>query len=188
MARSFLALAFVVGCVGCKADDDDAADEAADDGSADAGGTSMGQMAADCDDPGLVWKTANKTTYESYPDPGSEECIEYNGCEYLGEFNSCENTMPESWVMTHDIASIFPLGDLGLHRICVRSGERSMVVTVLDTCADSDCDGCCTENRGDADALIDLEKYTNARWGLEDGMIEWADLGPADPSFDGCNG
>jgi hypothetical protein len=53
-----------------------------------------------------------------------------------------------------------------------------MVVTVYDTCGDSDCGGCCTENRGNADALIDLEKYTNQRWGLDDGRIQWADLGP----------
>jgi len=54
-----------------------------------------------------------------------------------------------------------------------------MIVHVLDTCADSDCSGCCSENRGSADALIDLESYTNARWGLDDGPIEWADLGEA---------
>jgi len=54
-----------------------------------------------------------------------------------------------------------------------------MVVTVYDTCGDSDCSGCCTANKGSADALIDLEKYTNARWGLPDGNIQWADLGPS---------
>jgi len=180
MTRSLLAilLATTVACTGGD-DDDDAADE---------GSTTMPPMAAECADPGLAWHTANKTTYESYPDPGSEECVKYNGCEYLGEFNSCENTMPESWVMSHDIASIFPLGELGLHRLCVRSGDTSMVVTVIDTCADTDCDGCCTENKGDAEALIDFEKYTNARWTLEDGPIEWADLGAGDPQFDGCNG
>ena len=102
-------------------------------------------------------------------------------------FAACENTMPERWVMAHDIVAVFPLGDLALHRLCLRSGDATIVVTVLDTCADSDCDGCCTENLGDAEALIDLEKYTNERFGVEDGPIEWADLGPGDPSFDGCN-
>jgi hypothetical protein len=134
-----------------------------------------------------VWHSGNKTNYESYPDPGSEECVEFNGCEYVGMFSECENTMPERWVMAHDIAAVFPLGELGLHRICVRSGDATIVVTAIDTCADSDCDGCCTENLGDADALIDLEKYTNERFGVEDGAVQWADLGPGDPSFDGCN-
>lgn len=140
-----------------------------------------------CDDPSLVWRSGNKTHYESYPDPGSPECTEFNGCEYLGEFAACENTMPESWVMAHDIAAVFPLDDLALHRLCLRRGNATIVVTVIDTCADSDCDGCCTENRGGADALIDLEIYTDARFGIEDGPLEWADLGPGDPAFDGCN-
>lgn len=140
-----------------------------------------------CEDAGLVWHSGNKTNYESYPDPGSPECVEFNGCEYLGEFAACENTMPEPWVMAHDIVAVFPLDDLALHRLCLRSGETTLVVTVIDTCADSDCGGCCTENLGDADALIDLEKYTNERFGIEDGPIEWADLGLGDPSFDGCN-
>lgn len=141
-----------------------------------------------CDNAGLVWKTANKTNYESYPDPDSEECIEFSGCDYIGQFAECDNTMPESWVASHDIVALFPLGNLGLHELCVRKGAKTMVVTVIDTCGDNDCDGCCTENRGDADALIDMEKYTNQRWGLDDGPIEWADLGKiADDSFDGCN-
>lgn len=142
---------------------------------------------AECDDPDLTWRTGMKTYYESYPEPGSEECIEFNGCKYQGQFAACENTMPERWVAAHDLAAVFPLGDLALHRLCIRSGEHTLVVTVVDTCADADCDGCCTENRGDADALIDLESYTAERFGVEDGPIEWADLGPGDPSFDGCN-
>ena len=169
-----------------------------DEGPTSAASTSQDATAADtdgttgsptslCEDPGLVWHTGNKTNYESYPDPGSPECVEFNGCKYVGQFAACENTMSERWVMAHDIVAVFPLGELALHRLCLRSGDATLVVTVLDTCADSDCDGCCTENLGDADALIDLEKYTNERFGVEDGPIEWADLGPGDPSFDGCN-
>jgi hypothetical protein len=168
------------------ADGADAASTSPDDTATDADATT-GSPTASCDDPALVWRTGNKTNYESYPDPGSRECIEFNGCKYVGQFAACENTMPERWVMAHDIVAVFPLGDLALHRLCLRSGDETIVVTVIDTCADSDCDGCCTENLGDADALIDLEKYTNERFGVEDGPIEWADLGPGDPSFDGCN-
>ncbi len=57
-----------------------------------------------------------------------------------------------------------------------------MEVTVYDTCGDSDCNGCCTRNRGSAAALIDLESFTNARFGVPDGRIEWADLGLAGAS------
>jgi hypothetical protein len=82
-------------------------------------------------------------------------------------------------VAEHNIVAAFPLFDeLELHDLCLRRGDETIVVTVLDTCADSDCDGCCTENQGSAEALIDLESYTNERFGVPDGAIEWADLGP----------
>jgi hypothetical protein len=132
-----------------------------------------------CSEPSLVWKTANKTHYTSYPDPDSEECIEYNGCTWAGLFAACGGKQSEEWVETHDIAAAFPDFDtLGLHDLCLRSGVRTMVVTVYDTCADSDCDGCCTANLGTSEQLIDLEVHTNERWRLPDGAIEWADLGP----------
>jgi hypothetical protein len=144
-----------------------------------------GASPAGCDTPGLTWKTANKTNYTSYPDPGSEECIKYSGCEYEGMFAACDDTKPESWVEAHAIVAAFPDFDqLRLHDLCLRSGSKTIVVTVVDTCADSDCDGCCTENKGSADELIDVESYTDARWGVQDGRIEWADLGPT--RGDGC--
>jgi hypothetical protein len=140
----------------------------------------------DCDDPNLVWKSANKTNYTSYPDPGSEECIEFNGCTWEGLFAACDDKKSEAWVSEHDIVAAFPdFEDLELHDLCLRKGSKTIVVTVLDTCADSDCDGCCTENQGNADQLIDLESYTNERWGVPDGPIEWADLGPT--SGAGCD-
>lgn len=134
--------------------------------------------AASCDSPALTWKTAQKTWYESYPDPGSEECVKYNGCQWAGQFAACDGKKPEGWVKERNIAAAFPNFEaLALHDLCLKSGDRTLVATVLDTCADSDCDGCCTRNRAGADALIDLEKYTNERWGVGDGSILWADLG-----------
>jgi hypothetical protein len=142
-------------------------------GSAGAGGAST----ARCDDSGLVWKTANKTHYTSYPDPGSAECIQYNGCTWAGLFAACNDKKPESWVASHDIVALFPLGAYADHDLCLRSGASKIVVTAIDTCGDSDCNGCCTQNKGSADALVDVESYTDARWGVPDGPIEWADLG-----------
>ena len=143
----------------------------------DFGGVGDAGSTDECDDPGLDWNTANKTNYTSYPEPGSPECVEFNGCMWEGLFAGCEDKQTEAWVEAHNIAAVFPgFNSLEHHRLCLRSGNRRMIVHVLDTCADSDCDGCCTDNRGSADALIDLESYTNARWGLEDGPIEWADL------------
>ena len=141
---------------------------------------------ADCDDPSLAWKSANKTNYESYPDPGSQECIDFNGCTWAGQFAGCDGKKPEAWVRAHNIVAAFPdFATLGLHDLCLRKGDKTIVVTVLDTCGDSDCDGCCTQNQGNAEQLIDVEKYTNERWGVDDGRIEWADLGPTRGS--GCD-
>jgi hypothetical protein len=111
---------------------------------------------------------------------------------YEGQFAACSNTESKSWVQQHNIVSVFPnltkasngIPALELHDLCLKSGSKTIVVTVLDECADSDCSGCCTQNKGSADELIDIESYTNARFGVGDGRIEWADLGPTKGS--GC--
>lgn len=147
--------------------------------SATGGSSNSSSSTSPCEAANLVWKTANKTNYTSHPDPGSEECIVYSGCEWAGQFAACDDTKPEAWVSSHNIVAAFPdFNSLELHDLCLRKGSKTIVVTVLDTCGDSDCDGCCTKNKGSAQQLIDVESYTNARWGVADGPIEWADLGP----------
>jgi hypothetical protein len=132
-----------------------------------------------CDAPGLTWKTGSKTNYTSYPEPGSEECIVYSGCKYEGRFSACPGKQSIAWVKAQNIAAFFPdFASVRLHDLCIRAGGKTMVVTVYDTCADSDCNGCCTRNQGQADALIDLESFTNARFSVPDGPVTWADLGP----------
>ena len=142
-------------------------------------GTATSTATSRCEAAGLVWKTANKTEFTSYPDPGSEECIKYSGCQYEGMFAGCGPVMPLSWVQSHDIVSVFPdFATLKHHDLCLKSGSKTMVVLVIDTCADSDCSGCCTQNKGNASELIDIESFTAARFGVSDGPIQWADLGP----------
>ena len=144
-------------------------------------GTSMG-----CDTPGLVWKSANKTNFTSYPVPGSAECIQYSGCMYEGQFAACNQTETLDWVKMHNIVAVFPdLKTLKLHDLCLKSGSKTIVVTAIDECGDNDCNGCCTQNKGSADELIDVESFTNDKWGVDDGPIQWADLGPTKGS--GCN-
>ena len=144
-----------------------------------AGGTWNNHDLSACDDANLEWKNARKTHYTSHPDPGSEECIVYNGCMWAGWFAGCSGQRTDEWVASHNIAAVFPnFESLNGHLLCLRSGETKMIVNVIDTCGDSDCDGCCTQNQGANDALVDLESHTNARWGLIDSIIEWADLGP----------
>ena len=149
-------------------------------GGASAAGAGAGGAPAGtgCDKAGLTWKSANKTNYTSYPEPGSEECVKFSGCLYEGLFAACDQKQTLDWVKANNIVAAFPLQGLELHDLCVKSGNKTMVVTVYDTCGDSDCDGCCTENKGNKDELIDMESFTNERWGLDDGAIQWADLGP----------
>ncbi len=110
----------------------------------------------------------------------------FSGCQYRGQFSACPGIVEtQQWVMSHNIVAVFPLGSMALHDLCLRLGNNTIIVTVLDTCNDSDCSGCCTQNRGAADALIDVEQYTDFRWGVNDGPIEWADLGLTTGS--GCN-
>jgi hypothetical protein len=139
-----------------------------------------------CDTPGLVWKTANKTNFTSYPEPGSAECIQYSGCMYEGQFAACDQTETLNWVKTHNIVAVFPdLNTLKLHDLCLKSGTKTIVVTAIDECGDNDCNGCCTQNKGNKDELIDVESFTNDKWGVDDGPIQWADLGPTKGA--GCN-
>ena len=130
---------------------------------------------------GLEDRLEDALDFTSYPAPGSEECIKYSGLHVRGQ-SSPAATRPEplAWVMSHNIVAAFPdFKTLGLHDLCLKSSKgKTIVVTVLDTCGDSDCSGCCTQNKGSADELIDVESFTDARWGVPDGRIQWADLGP----------
>jgi hypothetical protein len=107
---------------------------------------------------------------------------------YEGQFAACPSTESQAWVMAHNIVSVFPdYNTLVLHDLCLQdqSTGQTIVVTVYDECADSDCSGCCTQNKAGADELIDVESYTYARFNMNDTMIRWADLGPTTGS--GCN-
>jgi hypothetical protein len=106
----------------------------------------------------------NRFTDHELTSTGSAECIQYSGCLYEGQFAACNKTEPLSWVMSHNIVAMFPdFTKYKLHDLCLKSGTKTIVVTVLDTCGDNDCNGCCTRNKGTADDLIDVESFTNAR-------------------------
>lgn len=133
----------------------------------------------------LTFAWANATNYTSYPDPGSDECVIYNGCEWAGYFAAVDGQQTEEWVEAHNIVAMFSAGDdnaafdtYQLKRLRLRKNGEEMDVRVYDTCGDSDCDGCCTQNatQNGYSTLIDLESYTYARFGQGDGPIEWACL------------
>jgi hypothetical protein len=126
----------------------------------------------------LVWRKANLTNFTSYPDPGSEECIEFNGCTWAGQFAFVDEQEPESWVKSHNIIAVHSRDakKYKLKTLRLRQGSHQIDATVYDMCSDSDCDGCCTENASETGFLIDIEKYTMQRFGSGDGIVDWACL------------
>jgi hypothetical protein len=139
------------------------------------GGTGGGRDAGN-----LVWRSANLTNFTSYPDPGSEECTEYNGCMWAGQFAFVDGKQPLQWVMSHNIIAVHERDarTYALKTLRLRQGSRQIDATVYDECSDSDCNGCCTRNAnaGGVGFLIDIESYTMERFGSGDGVIEWACL------------
>lgn len=128
--------------------------------------------------PGTSWRTANLTYFTSYPEPGSEECTEYNGCMWAGYFAFVDGKQSEAWVQQHNIAAVHSrdAATYALKTLRLRQGARQIDATVYDMCSDSDCDGCCTANASETGFLIDLESYTAQRFGASDGIVEWSCL------------
>ncbi|WP_437796656.1 hypothetical protein [Sorangium sp. So ce693] len=125
---------------------------------------------------GVVWQTASLTEFESYPDPGSEECIEYNGCTWAGQFAALDGKQPESWVRENNIAAVHSkdFERYKLKTLRLRKNGKEIDVKVYDMCSDSDCSGCCTRNAQPSGYLIDIEKYTAQRFGVPaSGQVEW---------------
>jgi hypothetical protein len=126
----------------------------------------------------LVWKQASLTNFTSYPDPGSDECIKYNGCMWAGQFAAVDGKQTEAWVMAHNIVAVHSkdFNTYKLKQLRLRKDGHEIDVTVYDECADSDCSGCCTENAKPSGFLIDIERYTAERFGVGDGQVDWACL------------
>ena len=136
--------------------------------------SSSSESAAD-----TIWHQANLTWYTSWPEPGSEECIEYNGCTWAGYFAGVEGQMTEEWVSQHNIIAVHEKdwNQYKLKTFRLRMNGSTIDAVVYDMCSDSDCDGCCTENAGEIGFLIDIEKYTRERFdGNGDGVVEWTCL------------
>lgn len=135
-------------------------------------GSSSGGGVSDC---GSQWYTARLTNYTSYPDPGSEECVEYKGCTWAGQFYGLPGQQSESWVAENNIIAVH-LKDwewMGMKNVHLRQGSKEIVAKVYDACSDLDCDGCCTNNLGGDGFLIDIESYTMNRFGSGSGEVEF---------------
>ena len=127
--------------------------------------------------PTGTWRKANLTNFESYPDPGSDECLHFNGCLWAGQFAFVSGKQPESWVRANNIIAIHSkdADTYKLKTFRLRQGTKTIDAKVYDMCADSDCGGCCTQNAnaGGIGFLIDVEKYTMQRFGTGSGVVEW---------------
>ena len=120
------------------------------------------------------WRNATLTWFESYPDPNSDECIIYNGCQWAGYFAFVNGKKPESWVRANNIIAVHERDSrYALKTFRLRQGSRTIDAVVYDKCADSDCNGCCTRNAAPTGFLIDVEKYTRERFGTGSGVVEW---------------
>lgn len=121
------------------------------------------------------WQQARLTHFTSYPEIGSEECTEYNGCKWAGYFAGVNGKKSENWVASHNIVAVHQKHwrQLGRKTLRLRQGGREIMVEVLDLCADSDCNGCCTQNLGGDGFLIDIEKHTMSRFGSGNGIVEF---------------
>ena len=125
-----------------------------------------------------TYRRANLTNFESYPDPDSEECREYNGCRWAGYFAFVNGRKPESWVRRNNIIAVHSR-DANRYRLKtfrLKKNGRTIDAKVYDMCADSDCNGCCTRNARSTGFLIDIEKYTMRRFGSGSGIVEWTCL------------
>ncbi len=156
-------------------------------GATSSGGTASGTGGATASggtgtggDDGLVWSQANLTNYTSYPDPNSEECIEYNGCMWAGYFAALPEQQTHEWVQANNIIAVHEkdFDKYELKTLRLRQGDKHIDAVVYDMCADSDCDGCCTQNasQNGLNFLIDIESFSMDRFGSGDGIVEWACL------------
>jgi hypothetical protein len=125
-----------------------------------------------------TWRRANLTRYESYPAPGSDECVKYSGCQWAGRFAGLDGKMSEDWVKAHNIVSVHSK-DFETYKgktLRIRRGTNEIQAKVYDECRDSDCDDgeCCSRNSKETGFLLDLEKYTAQRFREDDGVVEWS--------------
>jgi hypothetical protein len=140
------------------------------------GGAGGAAGAGGSDDATAVWNQASLTTFTSYPAPGNDECVKYNGCMWEGQFAGIDGIQTEAWVMAHNLVAVHSkdFAKYKLKTLRIRKGGKQIDAVVYDECADSDCSGCCTQNAKPSGNLIDMEKYTVDRFGASpDGQVEW---------------
>jgi len=128
------------------------------------------------------WKTAQLTTFTSYPpcckgspayDRGADksECEDYSGCKYQGEFAAI-GRRPFAWVKANNIVAFYDDSDRGGKmfdrkyagkKIKLRKNGREFTAIIADTCGNQDCNNCCAKN-STGGYLVDMEYWTAQRF------------------------
>jgi hypothetical protein len=127
---------------------------------------------------GTDWKTAQLTTFTSYPaccptspvyDPNAptDECADYSGCKYMGEFAAI-GKQSFDYVKSHNLIAFYDDSDpngkdfnnrYGGKTIHLKKDGNTFDAIVADTCGNNDCNGCCARNSKHG-FLVDMEFWT----------------------------
>ena len=132
---------------------------------------------------GGSWKKATATWYSSYPEcchdkkADQSECEDYSGCKYEGMFAAFDGKKSKEWVQQNNIVAFYESPNSSNRKewgkkwknkkIRLRNPKtgKTLDATVVDTCDDKDCSGCCTKNaKKNGGYLVDLEANTAKRF------------------------
>ena len=146
---------------------------------------STGDVLIPIDDSGI----ASFTYYTSYPscccgqngtnisptcDPlaPTDECDDYSGCDYIGDFAALGHRSLD-FVETHNLIAFFDASDPSGEYFFENYANKTIEITkyfngtlyifnctIVDTCSDLDCGGCCSQNAQPSGYLVDMEYYT----------------------------
>lgn len=132
------------------------------------------------------WSMAVGTAYDSWPKPGTKECVQYSGCKWAGQFSTkdagskapCKTPAkwlnggngvmgcryPElvvkSWSVAANFGKRYSLFNKKVQVMVEGKPSKVVTVNVIDKCADADCGSCCSTNTGKGKyPLLDLEKW-----------------------------
>lgn len=133
-----------------------------------------------------AWGTAMATYYNSYPacchdkSADQSECEDYSGCKYQGMFAAFDGKKTEAWVKANNIVAFYQAPNATNRKEWPKKWKNKklyirkegdtgngMLVTIVDTCDDGDCSGCCSKNaKKGGGYLVDLEYNTAKKfWG-----------------------
>eukprot|EP01084_Bolivina_argentea_P047900 88305_1 len=100
------------------------------------------------------------------------ECDNYNACAYPGWFAALDGQQSFDFVQNTDIIAFFDNSDSNGNNFLSKYGGKYITLTkdghtftalIADTCGNTDCNNCCSQNSSPDGYLVDLEYYTAER-------------------------